>query len=78
MVIKDAAEVVRKHEAEKAATAKALVDAEITSKAEAKKLSKERAYKKFLKDNSYNQATDMLNHVDDTVALYRLVATYTK
>jgi len=77
-VIKDAAEVARKHEAEKAATAKAKVDAEIAAKAEAKKLSKERAYKKFLKDNSYNQATDMLNHVDDTVTLYRLVATYIK
>jgi len=77
-VIKDAAEVARKHEAEKAATAKALVDAEVAAEAEAKKLSKERAYKKFLKDNSYDESTDMLERNDDTVTLYRLVATYIK
>jgi len=77
-VIKDAAEVASKHEAEKAATAKALVDAEVAAEAEAKKLSKERAYKKFLKDNSYDESTDMLERNDDTVTLYRLVATYIK
>jgi len=77
-IIKDGAEVVRKYEAEKAAAAKALVDFEAATEAAALKLSKERVYKKFLKDNGYNHASDMLNHNNDTVELYRLVAVYIK
>lgn len=80
-----ALEVERKHKAELAeieekrlAEVKAVEDAEKQTKADAKKLAKQKAYKQFLADHNYNEDADMLSLDDDTVKLYRLVATYIK
>jgi hypothetical protein len=64
---------------EKALKEKAEKDAqELKTKQEKEaqeKLEADKKYQKFLKDNNYNEKTDIINNVGDEVRIYRLVAT---
>lgn len=86
---KEAEEAIKKAEMEKQAAEQKLKDERARAEREAKeaeeakekeeaRLARETEYRKWLKDNSFDESTMKLINTEKEVQMYKLVATYTK